>query len=94
MSCGADCTRDRSCASASGSLGVCDSASSALGRSVTDLEDRLGEHEKRLEKKPFCAFATDSVFKSAVAGTLAPGDADKTIENRGCWGSRSDVRTA
>jgi hypothetical protein len=43
----------------------------------------LGEHEKRLEKKPFWVFAIGSVFKSAATGTFMPGDTGKTIENGG-----------
>jgi hypothetical protein len=87
--CGADCTRDRLCTDASGLLGVFESASNSLGRSIADFPDRLGGREKRLEKNPFCAFAIGSVLKSARAGTLMPGDVGGTIEDGGCWESRS-----
>lgn len=82
--CGTDCTRDRSCVGASGSLGVCESASVALGRSIAHFMDLLGDHEKKLEKNPFCAaFAICSVFESAL------GDVGITIVNDGSWESRS-----
>lgn len=52
--------------------------------------DLLGDHEKKLEKNPFCAaFAICSVFESALTGTLALGDVGITIVNDGFWESRS-----